>query len=272
MRVLIAGFLEAHQCVEEIHLIKLLSQELEAYGHQVDHFELPYKDDPLFLPEQAYAAKSIGSLECDLLITVGFPAFLLEHPNKFVFLCSLTPMLREYWDATYGGMQSAQYTGIRETMLALQANELHYARKVFCGTKALRCDLQTENIRTELFTLPLDEARAMGQNVEGDYVIAEALSEYGEDINSLCEIAAHSDGSFRVRLYMGDHKERIQFFRKKIKEEQLHLELCEGIIPNEKAAAGMHGRFCVGNSGDCDEGFRLCRRTHLQWKKWIPCA
>ena len=85
MKILIAGSVIGSEGYEEWALVKALENELKK-EHEVDTFLLPFSRNFLTLPDQILAYRLLDVHSCDMLITVGYPACMLEHNNKISYL------------------------------------------------------------------------------------------------------------------------------------------------------------------------------------------
>lgn len=142
MKILIAASIQGDGSYEEEELTKLLEQMLRDQGHTVDYFFLPYERNILSLPDQILAYQLLRIEECDRLITIGYPACMLRHPNKTVYLFQTEPMLAEYWDSAYGVLANYQYSSILLTIRKIEEETFSRAKRVFCSTELLTEDLR----------------------------------------------------------------------------------------------------------------------------------
>ena len=142
MKILIAGSVQGDGSYEEAELSLLLEQTLRAAGHTVDRFLLPYERNILSLPEQLLAYRLLEIHSCELLITIGYPACMLQHPNKVCYLFQLEPMLAEYWDSPYGVLANRQYSDLLFSVQNATRDALQEAKKLFCCSSLISQDLE----------------------------------------------------------------------------------------------------------------------------------
>ena len=142
MKILVAGSIQGDGGYEEAALCGLIAAELRAAGHTADHFMLPYERNMLALPEQLTAYSLLQINDCDQLITVGYPACVLNHPNKVCYLLQLEPMLAEYWDSQYGVLANRQYSDILQAVMHVNDQALRTAKKVYAVSQLLCEDIQ----------------------------------------------------------------------------------------------------------------------------------
>lgn len=175
MKILVAGSVNEYSCYEEEQLVKSVAKELKNAGHKVDDFILPYKPDALSLPDQALAYRLVDTSEAELLITIGYPACFMNHPNKICYLMETAPMLHEYWDTEYGVLGNYQYSQILVTMNNMEKKVLSEAKAVFANSALLSEDIfKRTGIKAELLLLPLLEPKEVsGKNGNGRYFVVE---------------------------------------------------------------------------------------------------
>lgn len=177
MKILIAGSINEYSSHEEEAIVKLLTDELKHKGHTVDSFFMPYKPDPLILLDQLLAINVLDVSCAEMLITVGYPACTLEHPNKIVYLLETAPMLHEYRDTEYGILMNRQYLDILSAVNDNEKRCLSEAKKVLCGSELLRTDLRERyGIAAEVISYPVLEPKftADADGCEGDYFLTES--------------------------------------------------------------------------------------------------
>ncbi len=100
MRILLAGSVSPFTGREELHWMHAISKGIKELGFKIDTFMLPIVQNPLLLPGQMMALRLLNiKAICDLLITVGYPAFVLNHPRKRVLLLLYVdlPCLPKNW-------------------------------------------------------------------------------------------------------------------------------------------------------------------------------
>lgn len=141
MRILIAGSIQIDGGYEEEALVKSIAKYLKDHKHMVDTFMLPYVRDMLSLPDQIAAYQMLDISNIDLLITVGYPACVLQHHNKIIYLFETAPMLNEYWDSEYGVLASQQYSRLLHSVSYCEEKVFKEAKKIVCNSELLSNDI-----------------------------------------------------------------------------------------------------------------------------------
>lgn len=141
MRILIAGSVVANETQEEVKLITELVEELKGQGHTVDSFLLPFTRNYTTINQQLFSYTLFDTSAAELLITMGYPACMLTHPNKVCYLLERSPQFHEYWNTEYGVLYDPQYERIRETLLHMEKTALAEAKKLYVNSDRLKDDL-----------------------------------------------------------------------------------------------------------------------------------
>lgn len=141
MRILVVGTIQGDNGYEEEFLVRSIEKYLKDNGHIVDSFMLPYARDMLSLPDQIAAYQMFDLSNSDLLITVGYPACMLSHDNKIIYLMETSPMLNEYVDSEYGIQVNPQYSKLIEAVKFCEETVFKTAANVFCNSKLLQNDI-----------------------------------------------------------------------------------------------------------------------------------
>jgi hypothetical protein len=157
MNILIAGSVIGDYGTEESRLITAVATELEACGHRVDSFLLPFERDMLSVIEQCSAYQLLDVSSADLLITIGFPACMINHPNKRVYLFESLPAYNEYWDTEYGVLSSPQYNRIRKTIFLIERQIIQSSKLILTNSKLLAQDYwDRHQYSCECYYFPLE--------------------------------------------------------------------------------------------------------------------
>ena len=206
MRVMIAAAVSPFSGREEMHWAQAIVKGLSVKKVEVDLFMLPIVHNPLLLPEQMTALRLMTvENSSDLLITIGYPAFVLKHARKRVLLFSLAPSLHENFDSEYGILSTPQYHRIRGAVLDAEKKCLSEAEWITCASKSLAEILKADyNLKAN--TLILDdvfEDGGMGQSLEkGTWVVCESTLEPSERIDLLLSAVAISQVKWKLNIFV----------------------------------------------------------------------
>lgn len=145
MNIMIAASVNVTGNEEGKMLKNKLVPLLKEKGHIVDDFSLPYSEELDTLSDQIYAMRMIDTSECDALITLGFPACMLEHPNKYVFLFATHPFIVEIGGVNDDNILNEQNDlKIKKAILNSQNSILQNAKEILCDSALLKDNLESK--------------------------------------------------------------------------------------------------------------------------------
>lgn len=148
MNILIASAIDAYDRREETALAEAIQRIAKDGGHTIDSIYLPYERDLLAVHGQLLSYRLLSVDNVPLLITVGYPAFALRHPNKYSFLFQLTPQFHEQWDTQYGVMRQwpreSAFDRLRSAVLHAERACLAEAQTVYAASDAMIGTLQSD--------------------------------------------------------------------------------------------------------------------------------
>lgn len=225
MKVLIAGSIIGNEGYEEELLVKAVENELKSMEHMVDTFLLPFSRNFLTAPDQILAYRLIDVHECELLITVGYPACLLGHSNKVSYLFETLPHYWEYWDTEYGILCNNQYANIRNTLNEIDKKILSSTKKIYCNSDLLVIDLKNRLniIAEELYCPSLNENKVIEQGKFS--IITETTLLPYERPELIIELAKNLK-NFNVGVFvLNSSIEYIELFENQIKQNKLNEKI-----------------------------------------------
>lgn len=206
MRILLAGSASPFTGREELHWMQAISNGIKELGFQVDTFMLPIVQNPLLLTEQMMALRLLNvESSCDLLITVGYPAFVLKHSRKRVLLFSLASPIHEWFDGEYGVLATPQYQSIRQAVQNAEKKCLSGAERIVCGSNMLADKLKNEySLNSTVFIL--DDVCADKNNVnlpeKEFWVVAESTLEPCDRVDMLLDAVAFSSQDWKLNIFV----------------------------------------------------------------------
>jgi glycosyltransferase involved in cell wall biosynthesis len=206
MRVLVAGSVSPFSGREELHWIQAITQGVKKKNIQVDMFMLPFVNNPLLLPDQMMSLRLMDvESSCDLLLTIGHPAFVLKHPHKRVLLFSLASSLHEWFDSEYGVLSTPQYQSIRSSVFNAEKNCLAEADKIICASLTLASIIKTEyQLNTD--GVILDDCWIDSKDIplpdNGEWVTCESTLEPSDRIDLLLNSVALSKEQWRLNIFV----------------------------------------------------------------------
>ncbi len=118
-------------------LVEDLRHALTARGHQAEVFAIPWKwYPPELVMDHMLAFRLLDLRECvtgpiDLLIGMKFPAYLIPHPNKILWIMHQHRAAYDLWEDQYGLIHSPRGTQIREMVVRADRKAIAESRRVF---------------------------------------------------------------------------------------------------------------------------------------------
>jgi glycosyltransferase involved in cell wall biosynthesis len=206
MRVLIAGACSPFSGREEIHWTAALTESLKNKGVDVDSFLLPFVNNPLLISEQMMSLRLLdveGS--CDLLLTVGYPAFVLKHRHKRALLLSLSSSLHEHFGTEYGVLSTPQYQRIRDAVYAAERRCLMEAERILCASETLVTQIQTQYdlpAKALIFGSNLNHPHLEGFFEEGIWVVCESTLEPADRVDLLLKAVTHANEQWQLMIFV----------------------------------------------------------------------
>ena len=205
-RILIAGCVSVFTGREEMHVTQVISQELKKLGHQVDLFMLPFVNNPLLIPEQMMSLRLLDvESSCDLLLTIGYPAFAFRHRHKRVLLFSLASSLHEHFGTEYGVLSTPQYHHIRDAVYRAERKCLIEAERILCASETLTAQIQTQyHLPAKALRFDSDVHGTKQANVleEGTWVVCESTLEPPDRIDLLLNAVTHSRELWQLMIFV----------------------------------------------------------------------
>jgi glycosyltransferase involved in cell wall biosynthesis len=119
-----------------------LCEELRAAGHQVELVAIPFNwNSPDSILDHAVAAASldIGSFfgqSVDLMIGLRFPAYLVQHPNKVIWLIHQYRDAYDLWEAGRSGLRHCEKGNlVRQIIHDMDTKALSEAKLLYANSR-----------------------------------------------------------------------------------------------------------------------------------------
>lgn len=177
----------ASSCVPFVYgggrfIVEWLEQKLIEHGHQVEHFFLPFIDQPDILLDQILAFRLIDlSDRCDILIALRPPAHVMPHPNKVLWFIHHIRSLYDLWNSSYAMVpDDPGGRALRKAVMDLDTKTIQEAQRVFTNSKVVGERLRHFNgISSTVLYPPVFAPERFRSD------------EYGDEIVMICRIEAH---------------------------------------------------------------------------------
>ena len=154
-----------------------LRQALLEHGHEAEIVSIPFKWYPpdeivrqMLIWEMVDLTEANGKT-IDLVIALKFPAYLVRHSNKVVWLIHQHRQAYDLWGTEYGDLDGYEGNRVREIIVQADNRSLREARKVFTISQKVSARLLRYNrISSEPLYPPVTSRERFRGGEYGDYV------------------------------------------------------------------------------------------------------
>jgi glycosyltransferase involved in cell wall biosynthesis len=151
-----------------------LARALAEAGHEVAEVKIPLRwSSASAVAESMLTATLIPIQDADIVIPLRFPAYLVEHPHKTVWLL---PQFHPVDDLRAAPLQSRsedETARLRVAIRAAELNALSGAHAVFAGSAATATRLHASSgLKAEILLPPVTAPERYADAGQGDYVLA----------------------------------------------------------------------------------------------------
>lgn len=233
---MIAASVSCFSAREEIYWADAIARRLREKNFEVDMFMLPIIQNPLLLPEQMVAYRLLDAVgSCDLLLTIGYPAFVLKHHKKRVLLFSLASSFHEWFDTEYGILSTPQYQRIRNAVINAERRCLSEAERIVCASNRLASKLNSEyNLNS--IPLILDDC-SIEQNIQQPskrepIIVCESTLEPADRIDLLLNAVYCSNEKWQLNIYIPSAS---PVYRDGFNQRIKRLDIHDRVIVTEEA-------------------------------------
>jgi glycosyltransferase involved in cell wall biosynthesis len=138
--------------------VDALAHRLREQGHDVSVTRIPFPtrlDESLIV--NMLSSRSLCFDEADKVITFKFPAYLVRHSNKAVWLFHQFRQVYELWDTEYGLRETPENRMLRELITRCDTESLAAARSVYTIAREVSARLKRFNgIESSVLYTPVD--------------------------------------------------------------------------------------------------------------------
>jgi len=155
------------------YLAESLTSKLREYGHEAALVRIPFSwEPPPKVLEGLLAARLVRIPGAQLVIGLKFPAYLVPHDNKVLWLLHQYRQAYDLWNTPFQGLPDTR-EGIQIRDIVRQADNLYLrqAKKIFTNSHVTSNRLmQFNGIPSEVLYPPLFDARGLECEEYGDFV------------------------------------------------------------------------------------------------------
>jgi len=223
-----------------------LVRELKSRDHTVDLLRIPFAWTPMErVYDEMLACRMFELWDVDRVIALKFPAYLVPHPQKTLWLIHQFRQVYDLWpsDRPETSADLASHP-LRSTVQAMDNQCFGQARRMFCSSPTTLERLARYNDRqTEVLRAPLNDPDLFRSSGYGDYILA------GGRVNSQKRqhllVEAMRFVTTPVRLVVAgppDGPEDEQRLRRIVEQHALHdrVELALGYATRQQVATRVN--------------------------------
>jgi glycosyltransferase involved in cell wall biosynthesis len=174
MRVIVATSVTPFVDGGSTQIVAWLHRQLQAYGHDVELFQLPFSESSDEILDQLLALRLLDLTEHgDRLIAVRTPSHLLKHPNKVTWFIHHYRSAYDLWGTKYQTLPNTpEGLACRQAIIHSDNVALRECTRLFCNSKVVKDRLQRFNqIAAEVLYPPLLDPAHFRSGPYGDYLL-----------------------------------------------------------------------------------------------------
>jgi glycosyltransferase involved in cell wall biosynthesis len=154
-----------------------LRKSLLDHGHQAEIITVPFKWYPAaeilrqMLIWEMIDLNDTNGQHIDLVIALKFPAYVVQHPNKVIWLLHQHRQAYEIWGTEYADMLADDAARVRDLITRADQKYIPEAKKVFTISRTVSDRLKKyNNIDSEPLYQPPPNLELLRPGICGDYI------------------------------------------------------------------------------------------------------
>jgi glycosyltransferase involved in cell wall biosynthesis len=156
-------------------LVDGLARALMLAGHEVAEVKVPLRwHSSEAVAESMLSASLIPIGDADIIIPLKFPAYLIEHHHKTIWLLHQFRQVYDFWGTEHQGLPDDSETAeLRDAIRTADARSIGGAHAVFTNSAVTASRLERFNgLSAEVLLPPVIGADLFRDDGQGDYVLA----------------------------------------------------------------------------------------------------
>jgi glycosyltransferase involved in cell wall biosynthesis len=183
------------------HLADALEHQLTIRGHEVEHIKIPLRwGSPLEVSQSMFAAATLRVADADRVIALKFPAYLVPHPNKVIWLMHQFRQVYDFWGTPLQDIPaSADGLQLRRSVRIADDIAFAEAKAILCNSPVTAKRLSRFNgVNAEVLLAPLADTSAFRHEGYGDYLLALGRINASKRQHLLAAAMAHTRSPARL--------------------------------------------------------------------------
>lgn len=151
-----------------------LVESLRLAGHQADLLRVPLDfSSPARVVQSGASARLLSIPNADRIVCLKYPAYLVRHPNKIVWLVHQFRQVYDLWDTPAGWRSTPDNDLARGAIREMDQRALAEARDLFCISSHVASRLRHDlNLTANVLMTPPHRNTLSEAGSYGDYIIA----------------------------------------------------------------------------------------------------
>lgn len=175
MRVLVVNNMAPFVSGGAEELANHLERNILAAGHEAEVIRIPFQWEPAVqIPTQMLLARTIELRNVDHVIALKFPAYLVRHPKKTLWLLHQYRQAYDLWDVGQSNMpEGKQGEDLKDLIRCADNQTFSECRKIFTNSSVTKQRLQKYNgFNAEVLLPPVNDPEIFDASNHGDYIFA----------------------------------------------------------------------------------------------------
>ncbi|KTC84734.1 MULTISPECIES: glycosyltransferase family 4 protein [Legionella] len=180
-----------------------LQKNLIIAGHQAEVLRIPFQWEPAArIPSQMLMARAFELWNVDHVIALKFPAYLIRHPEKTIWLLHQYRQAYDLHDAGQTNISTDQAGDeLRALIKAADEETFTESRNIFTNSEVTRQRLLHYNgIKAEVLYPPVNDPEIFTNNEIGDYIFAGGRINNMKRQHLLVEALSHTDRAVKLLI------------------------------------------------------------------------
>lgn len=228
-----------------------LQRNLVVAGHQSEVLRIPFQWEPAScIPSQMLMVRSLELWNVDRVIALKFPAYLIRHPHKTLWLLHQYRQAYDLLEAGQSNLPDGETGGmIRNAIVAADNESLKESRRIFVNSEITRARLNKFNkFDSEVLLPPINDPELFTGGLGQGYVFAGGRINNMKRQHLLIEALAKTPAT--VRLVVAgppDSPEDAKRLEELVERHDLHdrVRLDLRFLPRRDYAAYLNGANAV---------------------------
>lgn len=175
MRVLVVNNMSPFIWGGAEELARHLQKHLIAAGHEAEVLRIPFQWEPATkIPSQMLMVRAFELWNVDRVIALKFPAYLIRHSNKTIWLLHQYRQAYDLFDVGQSNLPSGQVGDDLRALIKNADNEcFKESRRIFTNSEVTRQRLMKYNgVDAKVLLPPINDPELFGGASLGDYIFA----------------------------------------------------------------------------------------------------